>query len=84
MAEETGTPSPLLWIRQHASDLGVFVAQQTMMKKYRLFATRVSGRMGKSKGAVGTVASMLLAVEQGITDPVARVLNDPTASTLQN
>ena len=36
--------------------------------------------MGKSKGAVsgGTVASMLLAVEQGITDPVVeKVLNDP-------
>lgn len=62
------------------SDLGVFVAQQTMMEKHGVFATKVSGRMGKSKGAVsgGTVASMLLAVEQGVSDPVARnVLNDP-------
>ena len=62
------------------SDLGVFVAQQTMMKKHGVFASEVSGRMGKSKGAVsgGTVASMLLAVEQGVSDPVARkVLNDP-------
>ena len=51
-----------------------------MMNKHGVFATKVNGRMGKSKGAVsgGTVASMLLAVEQGITDPVARkVLNDP-------
>ena len=62
------------------SDLGVYVAQQTMMKKHGIFATKVSGRMGKSKGAVsgGTVASMLLAVEQGVSDPVARkALNDP-------
>ena len=62
------------------SDLGVFVAQQTMMKKHDVFATKVSGRMGKSKGAVsgGTIASMLLAVEQGVSDPAARkVLNDP-------
>ena len=62
------------------SDLGVFVAQQTMMKKHGVFASHVSGRMGKSKGAVsgGTIASMLLAVEQGVSDPVARkVLNDP-------
>lgn len=62
------------------SDLGVFVAQQSMMNKHGLFATKVSGRMGKSKGAVsgGTVASMLLAVEQAVSDPIARkVLNDP-------
>lgn len=62
------------------SDLGVFVAQQTMMKKHGVLSKKVSGRMGKSKGAVsgGTVASMLLAFEQGINDPVARkVLNDP-------
>ena len=62
------------------SDLGVFVAQQRMMNKHGLFATKVSGRMGKSKGAVsgGTVASMLLAVEQAVSDPIARkVLNDP-------
>ena len=62
------------------SDLGVFVAQQSMMNKHGLFATNVSGRMGKSKGAVsgGTVASMLLAVEQAVSDPIARkVLNDP-------
>jgi short subunit dehydrogenase-like uncharacterized protein len=62
------------------SDLGVFVAQQRMMDKHGLFATKVSGRMGKSKGAVsgGTVASMLLAVEQAVSDPIARkVLNDP-------
>ena len=62
------------------SDLGVFVAQQTMMETHGVFATKVSGRMGKSKGAVsgGTVASMLLAVEQGVSDPVARnILNDP-------
>ena len=62
------------------SDLGVYVAQQTMMKKHGIFAKKVSGRMGKSKGAVsgGTVASMLLAVEQGVSDPVARkALNDP-------
>lgn len=62
------------------SDLGVFVAQQTMIKKHGVFSKKVSGRMGKSKGAVsgGTVASMLLAFEQGISDPVARkVLNDP-------
>lgn len=62
------------------SDLGVFVAQQTMMKKHGVLSKKVSGRMGKSKGAVsgGTVASMLLAFEQGISDPVARkVLNDP-------
>ena len=62
------------------SDLGVFVAQQRMMNQHGLFATKVSGRMGKSKGAVsgGTVASMLLAVEQAVSDPIARkVLNDP-------
>ena len=62
------------------SDLGVFVAQQSMMNKHGLFATKVSGRMGKSKGAVsgGTVASMLLAVEQAVSDPIARkVLSDP-------
>ena len=62
------------------SDLGVFVAQQTMIKKHGVLSKKVSGRMGKSKGAVsgGTVASMLLAFEQGISDPVARkVLNDP-------
>lgn len=62
------------------SDLGVFVAQQSMMNKHGLFATKVSGRMGKSKGAVsgGTVASMLLAVEQAVSDPIARkVLIDP-------
>lgn len=64
------------------SDLGVFVAQNTMMKKYGLYAQSVSGRMGQSKGAVsgGTVASMLLAMEQGISDPIARkALNDPYA-----
>ena len=62
------------------SDLGVFVAQQRMMNQHGLFATKVSGRMGKSKGAVsgGTVASMLLAVEQAVSDPIARkVLSDP-------
>jgi short subunit dehydrogenase-like uncharacterized protein len=62
------------------SDLGVFVAQQRMMNQHGLFATKVSGRMGKSKGAVsgGTVASMLLTVEQAVSDPIARkVLNDP-------
>jgi short subunit dehydrogenase-like uncharacterized protein len=62
------------------SDLGVFVAQQRMLNQHGLFATKVSGRMGKSKGAVsgGTVASMLLAVEQAVSDPIARkVLNDP-------
>ena len=62
------------------SDLGVFVAQQRMMNKHGLFATKVSGRMSKSKGAVsgGTVASMLLAVEQAVSDPIARkVLSDP-------
>ncbi|MEC8633859.1 MAG: saccharopine dehydrogenase NADP-binding domain-containing protein [Pseudomonadota bacterium] len=62
------------------SDLGVFVAQKTMMEKHSLYASSVSGRMGQSKGAVsgGTVASMLLAIEQGISDPVAKkALNDP-------
>ena len=62
------------------SDLGVFVAQQRMLNQHGLFATKVSGRMGKSKGAVsgGTVASMLLAVEQAVSDPIARkVLSDP-------
>jgi short subunit dehydrogenase-like uncharacterized protein len=66
------------------SDLGVFVAQQRMMNKHGLFATKVSGRMGKSKGAVsgGTVASMLLAVEQAVSDPIARkVLNDPVRAS---
>ena len=64
------------------SDLGVYVAQKTMMQKHGLYARSVSGRMGQSKGAVsgGTVASMLLAMEQGISDPVARkALNDPYA-----
>ena len=62
------------------SDLGVYVAQKTMMEKHSLYASSVSGRMGQSKGAVsgGTVASMLLAIEQGISDPVAKkALNDP-------
>ena len=62
------------------SDLGVFVAQQRMLNQHGLFATKAGGRMGKSKGAVsgGTVASMLLAVEQAVSDPIARkVLNDP-------
>ena len=38
--------------------------------------------MGPSKGAVsgGTVASMLLAMEQGVSDPIARkALNNPYA-----
>ena len=64
------------------SDLGVYVAQKTMMKKHGLYARSVSGRMGQSKGAVsgGTVASMLLAMEQGMSDPIARkALNDPYA-----
>ena len=64
------------------SDLGVFVAQKIMKEKHGLYARTVSGRMGQSKGAVsgGTVASMLLAMEQGINDPVARkALNDPYA-----
>jgi len=81
MAEETGARLVhCCGFDSIPSDLGVFVAQQTMMNKHGVFATKVNGRMGKSKGAVsgGTVASMLLAVEQGITDPVARkVLNDP-------
>ena len=64
------------------SDLGVFVAQKTMMEKHGLYASTVSGRMGQSKGAVsgGTVASMLLAVEQAVNDPIARkAMNDPYA-----
>ena len=64
------------------SDLGVYVAQKTMMEKHGLYARSVSGRMGQSKGAVsgGTVASMLLAMEQGISDPIARkALKDPYA-----
>jgi short subunit dehydrogenase-like uncharacterized protein len=64
------------------SDLGVFVAQKAMMEKHGVYATQVSGRMGASKGAIsgGTAASMMLAVEQGIKDPVARkALNDPYA-----
>ncbi len=64
------------------SDLGVYVAQKTMMEKHGLYARSVSGRMGQSKGAVsgGTVASILLAMEQGINDPIARqALNDPYA-----
>ena len=64
------------------SDLGVFVAQRAMMKKHGLYATHVSGRMGASDGAVsgGTAASMMLAAEQAIKDPVARrALSDPYA-----
>ena len=64
------------------SDIGVFVAQKTMMEKHGVYAQNVSGRMGESKGGVsgGTVASMLLAVEQAVEDPVARkTLNDPYA-----
>ena len=62
------------------SDMGVFFAQQTMQDLHGCYATEVSGRMGRQKGAVsgGTVASMMLAVEQGASDPVARkALQDP-------
>lgn len=64
------------------SDLGVFVAQKIMRERHGVYATHVSGRMGPSKGAVsgGTVASMLLAMEQGVSDPIARkALNNPYA-----
>ena len=62
------------------SDMGVFFAQQTMLDLHGCYAKAVSGRMGRQKGAVsgGTVASMMLAVEQGASDPMARkALQDP-------
>lgn len=81
MAEETGARLiHCCGFDSIPSDLGVFVAQQIMMQDHGVYAKKVKGRMGKSKGAVsgGTVASMLLALEQGINDPVARkALNNP-------
>jgi short subunit dehydrogenase-like uncharacterized protein len=64
------------------SDLSVLVAQETMMAEHGCYSKRVSGRMGKARGGFsgGTVASMLLAVEQAVRDKrVRRLLMDPYA-----
>jgi len=58
------------------SDLSVYLAQKTFHDRFGFYATSVSGRMGRSLGAAsgGTIASMLLAVEQAASDPIIRRL----------
>ena len=55
-------------------DLGVWFAQQTMQARFGVFANRVRGRMGKSRGSLsgGTAASMMLMLEQASRDPAVR------------
>jgi short subunit dehydrogenase-like uncharacterized protein len=62
------------------SDLSVYLAQKTFRERYGVYATTVSGRMGRSLGAAsgGTIASMLLAVEQAASDTaIRRLLANP-------
>ncbi len=64
------------------TDLSVLVAQDTMLERHGCYARVVSGRMGKSKGAAsgGTVASMMVAVEQASRDArIRKLLMDPYA-----
>jgi len=62
------------------SDLSVYLAQKTFHDRYGFYATSVSGRMGRSLGAAsgGTIASMLLAVEQAAGDSsIRRLMANP-------
>ncbi|MDB4281709.1 saccharopine dehydrogenase NADP-binding domain-containing protein [Paraglaciecola sp.] len=61
-------------------DLGVFVAQQTMQQRHGVYAREVIGRMGESSGSLsgGTIASIMLLLEQAGADPSVRALvEDP-------
>ena len=61
-------------------DLGVFVAQQTMQKRHGVYAQEVVGRMAASHGGIsgGTVASMMLLLEQASADPrIREIVADP-------
>ncbi len=64
------------------SDLGVLAAQQTMMSRHDCYSTKVSGRAGRYKGAAsgGTIASLMLGIEQAASDPAIRkIMQDPYA-----
>ena len=52
------------------SDLGTWFVQQAMQEQHGVYAPRVRGRVGKSQGSAsgGTIASMLVVVEQAARD----------------
>ncbi len=56
------------------SDLGTWFLQQAMMEHFGVAATRVRGRVGKTRGAAsgGTVASLMGVMEEASRDPATR------------
>ena len=62
------------------SDMGTWFVQQAMLAQHGVAGSKVSSRMGKSKGAAsgGTVASLLHVLEEAGQDPsIKKVLADP-------
>lgn len=62
------------------SDLGVFHLQQAMQDQFSEYADRVKARVGKFRGAAsgGTIASMMLMMEEAAKDPdVRKALENP-------
>lgn len=62
------------------TDLGVFYLQQMMRQHYGHVASHAKSRVGKFSGAAsgGTIASMMLMMEQARSDPAVRAaLGDP-------
>ncbi len=61
-------------------DMGVWHLQQLMHEKHGVYATRIKGRVGSSKGGAsgGTIASMLNMMEEAKEDPsLIRSMADP-------
>ncbi|MEJ2530633.1 MAG: saccharopine dehydrogenase NADP-binding domain-containing protein [Halioglobus sp.] len=62
------------------SDLGVWYLQQTMLERYGVPASRVKGRIGRTRGTAsgGTVASIMHLMEEARKDPsIRRLVADP-------